>query len=91
VPEMLVALLADQKDVDSLGLSDIEDFTVGKNPKRNPLLRVFEKGVIYGNNAAILAGDEADDVDGLSDYRISAWKNGSWFNWGALAVNRQKN
>lgn len=73
VPEMLVALLANQKGVDNLVISDAEDFSVGKNPKRNPLLRVFEKGVIYGNNAAILAGDDADNVDGLSDFSMEEW------------------
>jgi hypothetical protein len=73
VPEMLVALLANQKDVENVGISDGEDFTVGRNPERNPLLRVFEKGVIYGNNAAILAGGEADDVDGLADFSLEEW------------------
>jgi hypothetical protein len=32
VPEMLVALLADQKDAEHIGISDQQNFTVGKNP-----------------------------------------------------------
>jgi hypothetical protein len=73
VPEMLVALLADQNGVENIGDSDDKDFTVGKDPERNPLLRVFEKGVIYGNNPAILAGDGADDVNQLSDFNLEEW------------------
>lgn len=73
VPEMLVALLADQQGVKNIGISDNEDFTVGKNPERNPLLRVFEKGVIYGKNAAILAGVDADDVDESADFSLEEW------------------
>ena len=73
VPEMLVALLADQKDVTKIGISNGEEFTVGQNPSQNPLLRVFQKGVIYGNNAAVLAGNEADRVDELASFSMEEW------------------
>ncbi len=73
VPEMLVALLADQKDVDSLASCGEGDFTVGRDPERNPLLRIFGKGVIYGNNALKLAGEEADDVNESADFSLEEW------------------
>jgi hypothetical protein len=73
VPEMLVSLLANQKEGVTVGASGEEEFTVGKNPSKNPLLRVFAKGVLYGDNAAVLAGNEADRIDEMADFSLEEW------------------
>jgi hypothetical protein len=73
VPEMLVALLANQKHGLTVSISGEEEFTVGKYPSSNPLLRVFSKGVLYGENAGVLAGNEADRIDEMADFSLEEW------------------
>ncbi len=73
VPEMLVAILANQPGVTTVTVSSAEEFSVGKKPEANPLISVFSKGVIFGDNAAVLAGNDADRVDELADLSIEEW------------------
>jgi hypothetical protein len=73
VPEMLVSLLANQSEGITVAVSGEEKFSVGKKPTQNPLLRVFAKGVIYGENAAVLAGNEADRINEAEDFSVEEW------------------
>ena len=72
VPEMIVAMLADQKKDEFVGLSKNTKptwFPVGKNYEDNVLLRAFSQGVIrHGEFSGDLASerfDEANDSVGL--------------------------
>ena len=72
VPEMIVALLADQKKGESVGLSENEKrtwFPVGKNYEDNVLLDAFSQGVIrHGEFSGDLASErfeEENDSVGL--------------------------
>ena len=63
VPEMIVAMLADQKGdyVKPNGDGDTTWFPVGKGHEENLLLRVFSHGVKRFGNVANLAGDRFDE------------------------------
>ena len=72
VPEMIVAMLADQKKGESVELSDNTQrtsFPVGKNYEENVLLHAFSKGVIrrgeFSGDLASERFEETDDSVGL--------------------------
>lgn len=64
VPEMLVALLANQSSGRFVTPNANGDFSVGCAPEQNLLLRIFGRGVEFGENIAQLDGDRAsEDVE----------------------------
>lgn len=73
VPEMIVAILANQKNTVHVAISEKEDFSVQENPSKNPLLKVFSKGVIYGGNAGKLSGNEADQINESANFSVEEW------------------
>lgn len=73
VPEMIVSLLSNQPHVLTVRMSDAGEFSVGMRPEKNPLLRVFDRGVVYGNNVAALAGDGADRISEVAEFSVEEW------------------
>ena len=67
VPEMIVCLLADQQEGQQiqpvLGRSV---FSVGRFPEKNLLLRIFARGVVFGDNTADLRADTFDEQASVS-------------------------
>lgn len=66
VPEMLVALLADQKAGSSVQAAGDGGFCVALNPEQNTFFRIFGRGVKFAPNPADLAGDTLDETQPLS-------------------------
>ncbi len=66
VPEMVVALLAEQDLADALQPCDQGPFPIAKKPQENLMLRPFHRGVIFGDNPSQLSGDQFDEKHGLS-------------------------
>ncbi len=73
VPEMLVALLANQPGGKTLSQTHEGAFGVASRPKDNLLLNIFSKGTIFGNNASKLAGEGVDSPDETADFSIEEW------------------
>lgn len=73
VPEMLVALLANQPSCASLREAKNGAFGVGGNPADNVLLRIFCDGTVFGENATKLSGNGADTPDESADFSIEEW------------------
>jgi hypothetical protein len=64
---MLVSILANQNE--SLKIQpnlSSEPFPVGLSPDKNLLLRIFARGVMFGNNPADLRADCVDEQAALS-------------------------
>ena len=62
VPEMLLCLLANQSlEQKVIPASSRKPFRVGVDPQENLLLKIFGKGVKFGNNPADLRGDSFDE------------------------------
>lgn len=66
VPELLVALLADQDQGPVVQPSAEGEFCIARNPHRNIFFRIFGHGVRFGPNPADLAGDSFDETQQLS-------------------------
>lgn len=66
VPEMLVALLADQEEGLAVQPAGDGSFCVALNPKKNAFFQVFGRGVLFCLNPADLAGDTLDETQPLS-------------------------
>lgn len=66
VPEMLVALLANQRQGRIVEPSSDGQFPVGQQPEKNVLFQVFGRGVRYGSNPADLRTDTASEEEGYS-------------------------
>jgi len=73
VPEMLVALLANQPGSKTLREANTGAFGVASRPDNNLLLRIFGKGTIYGSNATVLAGAGVDAPDESAGFSIEEW------------------
>lgn len=67
VPEMIVALLANQQDGQKIqpGLGS-GPFPVGLSPEKNLLFHIFARGVVFGENPANLCADTFDEEAPLS-------------------------
>ena len=69
VPEMIVSLLANQTEGQKVHVSQpsaATPFPVGQNPESNLFLKVFGRGVIFGQNTADLCADSVDEQATLS-------------------------
>lgn len=74
VPEMLVALLANQQlDTATLQTSTGAFGVASNRPQQNLLLKVFGKGTNFGFNANALAGAGVDAPDEASSFSIEEW------------------
>lgn len=73
VPEMLVALLANQLDKDTLQPSTGAFGVASHRPQENLLLKIFGKGTIFGVNANALAGAGVDAPDEATSFSIEEW------------------
>ena len=73
VPEMLVALLANQPRAKNLNEATIGPFGVAGIPRDNLLLCIFGGGTKFGENATLLAGGRADTPDETDDFSIEEW------------------
>jgi hypothetical protein len=73
VPEMLVAMLANQESGKVLVPSNEAPFAVAGNPQHNILLRIFGRGVRFGENAAVLAGAMSDTVSADAEFSVEEW------------------
>lgn len=73
IPEMLVALLADQSNGTTVAASDTAPFSVAGDPQKNVLLRVFSRGVRFGENAEVLSGAKSDAVFPDAELSVEEW------------------
>ena len=73
VPEMLVALLANQPGSMSLKGAKTGKFCVSGCPSDNLLLQIFGKGTVFGSNATLLAGQGVDVPDEKHQFSIEEW------------------
>ncbi len=73
VPEMLVALLANQPGSKTLSQTSSGAFGVAVRPQDNLLLNIFGKGTIFGNNSSKFAGEGVDAPDETAGFSIEEW------------------